>query len=202
MVATFFLDYVRAVLFLAAFGPELVALDSRIERATVGVGLVEAALGAARVLAERRPKHVVLVGTVGAYPQSGLAIGDVVIAERVLLATPSGALVDAMTTSLDADASPFIGRRVTVATTLAITTDDAIAAALEHATNAHVEHLEAFAVARACADAGITFSAVFGIANVVGSVGREQWRANHVRASAAACAAAAIRNPTTMPSPA
>jgi futalosine hydrolase len=184
------------MLFLAAFPPELTALDSRYARETVGVGLVEAALGAARVIAEKKPARVVLVGTVGAYPGSGLAVGDVVVAERVVLASPSGALVDAMPSSLDVDASILTGRRVVVATTLAVTTDDATASALEAATGAHVEHLEAFSVARACALAGVRFSAVFGVANAVGSRGRDEWRENHERAAAAACEA--FRSPTTL----
>ncbi len=93
------------MLFLAAFPPELASLDARYDRETVGVGLVEAALGAARVIAEKKPSRVVLLGTVGAYPGSGLSIGDVVIAERVVLAAPSGALVSAMPSSVDADTS-------------------------------------------------------------------------------------------------
>ena len=186
-------------LFLAAFPPEIAALDPSYDRATVGVGLVEASLGAAAILAERRPQRVVLIGTVGAYPGSGVAIGDVVTAERVLVASDTGAIVDAMPSS--SLAVPISNaRRVVVATTVAITTDDAVAVILEKSTGAHVEHLEAFAVARACERAGVTFSAVFGVANVVGSRGRDEWRANHERAAAAACAL--FRNPTTMPSPA
>jgi futalosine hydrolase len=186
------------VLVLAAFLPELAALppDVDVDRATVGVGLVEAALGTSRVLAGKRPDRVVLVGTVGAYPGSGLGPCDVVVAERVLLAAPSGAIVEAMPRSVTADASPFADlRRAVVATTLAVTTDDDVARALEGATGAHVEHLEAFAVARGCAEAGVPFSAVFGVANAVGSRGRAEWRKNHERAAAAACAViAAVRN--------
>lgn len=119
----------------------------------------------------------------------GLAPLDVVVAERVVLAAPSGALVDAMPQSVEADAIPTVsGRRVLVATTLAMTTDDGIAQSLERSTGAHVEHLEAFAVARACAEAGVRFSAVFGVANVVGARGRDEWQKNHERAAAAACA--------------
>ena len=187
------------MLVLAAFPPELAGLDPSFERATVGVGLVDAALGTARVLATRHPDQVVLVGTVGAYPASGLSIGDVVTASRVLLAAPSGALVEAISRQIDVDRSdpndPYDFRPVTVATTLAVTTDDAVAAALERSTGAQVEHLEAFAVARACAEAGVRFSAVFGVANAVGARGRAEWRAHHERAAAAACAA--LRNPPT-----
>jgi futalosine hydrolase len=190
---------VERPLFLAAFLPELAALDASYARATVGVGLVEAALGAAAVLAEQKPRHVIMLGTVGAYPSSGLTIGDVVAAERAILAAASGALVDAMPSS--APASPIDGARaVVVATTLSITTEDDVARAIEKRTGAHVEHLEAFAVARACVQAGVKFSAVFGVANTVGARGRDEWRANHESAAAAACAF--FRSPTTMPSPA
>jgi hypothetical protein len=34
--------------------------------------------------------------------------------------------------------------------------------------------------------AGVAFAAVLGVSNIVGSAGREQWRANHRAASAAA----------------
>ncbi len=186
-------------LFLAAFPPEIAGLDPTADRATVGVGLVEASLGAAAIIAERAPRHVVLIGTVGAYPSAGLEIGDVVTAERVLVASSSGAIVDAMPASVIA-APIATARRVVVATTLSITTDDDVAILLEKSTGAHVEHLEAFAVARACEHAGVKFSAVFGVANVVGSHGRDQWRENHERAAAAACAL--FRSPTTTPSPA
>ncbi len=192
------------ILFLAAFAPELSALESRLERATVGVGLVEAALGAARVIGARKPTGVVLVGTAGAYAGKGVSIGDVVIASRVLLVTAAGALVPAMPVDLATDERLGQGaehvRRVTVATTLAVTTDDQVARVLS--AQGDVEHLEAFAVARACEEANVPFTAVLGIANVVGLRGRAEWREHH-GASAAACAiAATLRSPTTQRSPA
>jgi futalosine hydrolase len=190
---------VQRALFLAAFPPEIASLDPTLERATVGVGLVEASLGTAAILVDRTPRHVVLIGTVGAYPSSGLEIGDVVTAERVLVASSNGAIVDAMPSSTTAAPIGNV-RRVVVATTLSITTEDDVAIVLEKSTGAHVEHLEAFAVARACERAGVKFSAVFGVANIVGSRGREEWREHHERAAAAACAI--FRSPTTTPSPA
>jgi futalosine hydrolase len=177
--------------FVAAFAPELAALTGDARRDIVGVGLVEAAIGASRVLANH-PSAIVLVGTVGAYANKGLAIGDVVVASRVLLTAPSGAFALAMSTEILTDDSLTAGvsaRQVTVATTLSITTDDVIASQLGEA--ADVEHLEAFAVARACALAHVPFTAVFGVANEVGSRGREQWKAHHVSAAAAACKLAA-----------
>jgi len=182
------------ILFVAAFAPELVALAADVERETVGVGLVEAALGATRAIARRRPSGVVLVGTVGAYADKGLSIGDVVVATRVRLASPTGELLAAMSHDITTDASLTAranARHVTVATTLAITTDDRAARALADSTGADVEHLEAFSVARACQEASVPFTAVFGVANMVGSSGRAEWREHHERAAAAACAIAA-----------
>jgi nucleoside phosphorylase len=73
-----------------------------------------------------------------------------------------------------------------VATTLAVTVDDAAAARIAQATTAHVEHLEAYGVAAACAARGIPFAAALGVANEVGARGREEWRAHHRAAAAAA----------------
>jgi nucleoside phosphorylase len=79
------------------------------------------------------------------------------------------------------------GARVAdVATTLAITVDDAAAALIARASTAHVEHLEAYGVAAACAARGIPFGAALGVANYVGARAREEWRAHHRTAAAAA----------------
>jgi nucleoside phosphorylase len=73
-----------------------------------------------------------------------------------------------------------------VATTLAITIDDAAAALIARATAAHVEHLEAYGVAAACAARGIPFGAALGVANYVGARARDEWRTHHRTAAAAA----------------
>jgi len=173
-----------------------------------GIGLVRAAIGAAEEIAQTRPRFVVLLGTCGSYavgvdqigaksPTSGLAIGDVVIADRVMLVEPSVVMglsefPEAVSTTVRIDGAISDGlatsgaRRVSVATTLAVTVDDAVATQIARATGAHVEHMEAHAVATACAMRGVAFSAVLGVANIVGAQAREQWRANHRRASEAA----------------
>jgi nucleoside phosphorylase len=76
---------------------------------------------------------------------------------------------------------------VEVATTMGVTVDDEAAARIAR-TGAEVEHLEAFSVASACETVGIRFVTVLGVSNVVGSSARNQWRANHRTASAAAAA--------------
>ena len=73
-----------------------------------------------------------------------------------------------------------------VATTLAITVDDAAAARIAEGAGADVEHLEAHGVAIACAARGVPLAVVLGVANLVGARGRAEWLAHHERAEAAA----------------
>ncbi|MBX3206129.1 MAG: hypothetical protein KF764_13750 [Labilithrix sp.] len=225
-----------SVLVVAAWEPELErfrelcrggsTLDVDLEVAPIGIGLVDAASGLTRRIVARAPSLVVFVGTCGASPSSGLAIGDVVAGARVSLIEP--AVVEgraAMPFASEAveldeamvEALVAAGARVaTIASTLAVTTDDALAAAL--APHGQVEHLEAYGVARACQlergrdgaadEARVRAAIVLGVANVVGARGREEWRANHVAASARAAEvawaalAAGVRRSTRSRSPA
>jgi len=167
---------------------------------TVGIGLVEAAIGAASLLGEIAPRAVLFLGTCGAYPAGGAPrIGDVVVARAVKLVDPAivegyAALPDVVPTRLEVDASLHAGlvrgdaRSADVATTLAITTDDGLAAVIGRASGCEVEHLEAFAVAAACARAGVAFGAVLGVANVVGGNARQEWLRHHREATRAAAA--------------
>ncbi len=192
------------LLIVAAFEPELAAVRARVAHiaprvaiAAVGVGLVDAAIGTLEALDRFRPKAVALIGTCGAYRKSGLSIGDTAFARSILLFDAGAAL------SMAALPLPMANRIVlenplvealyragtkgtTVATTLGITTDDRLADELERASGADVEHLEAFAVAQVCARRNTPFVAVFGIANIVGGEGRNQWEKHHEAASAAA----------------
>jgi nucleoside phosphorylase len=127
------------------------------------------------------------------------ALRAVVAAKRIALVEPvaiesRGAIPDPMPVSCEADASLSdsliaVGAiAADVANTVAITTDDALAARIASSSRCAVEHLEAFAVARACAQRGVPFAAALGIANVVGANAREEWRANHQAAGDAAVA--------------
>jgi nucleoside phosphorylase len=179
----------------------------------VGIGLPMAAAGAAMQVAEVRPRVVVALGTCGVYAATAaaatspssvpLAIGDVAAARRVRLLDVGEVLgatqfPEPMSTAVEthrtlADALERAGaKRADVATTLAITVDDAMAARISHAPHhgverpSDVEHLEAFGIATACAARGIPFAAAFGVANTVGSCAREEWRTHHRQATAAA----------------
>jgi nucleoside phosphorylase len=199
------------LLVLAAFPPELAPLRATlgdglrqpfgghdVAAKAVGIGLATAAAGAATRLVALRPRGVVLVGTCGAYDGS-IPIGGVAVGGRLVLAEPAVARREAAfpePMSIEVEADPALvaglsshgGKVVAVATTLAVTTDDALATLLTESTRCQVEHLEAYGVAAACAAEGVPFVALLGVANGVGSRGREEWRMNHRAASAAAIA--------------
>jgi futalosine hydrolase len=215
------------VLVAAAWEPELTHLRARlaaapkpgleVELATLGVGAVESALAMTRCVARHSPEVALLIGTAGALPvDPALAVGAVVVASearivdaalldgRAELPPPMPARV-ALDPVLHGVLTAAGARSVAIANTIGITVDDALAGTLA-AGGDHVEHLEAFGFARACEAAGVRAAIVLGIANAVGSRGRAEWLANHVRASALAAdqvlaALEAIRTTTTAPSP-
>lgn len=195
----------RPLLIAAAWEPELAALPilSGVECAVVGVGLVEAAAGAARVLEAVKPRAVILVGTAGVYPAlaTKLPSGRIAVSRTITLASLSVARAAAYfpppvptsvaTTPVLRRELATCGSRIPqadVACPLGITRSAAAARTLADATGAALENLEAFAVARASAAAGIPFAAVLGVANVVGPRAHAQWRTHGPAAAAAACA--------------
>jgi hypothetical protein len=71
---------------------------------------------------------------------------------------------------------------------VAITRTATLGRRIAQATGAALENLEAFAVVRAAAMAGIeATAAVLGVANRVGPRAHPEWRVNHLAASRAAC---------------
>ena len=188
------------LLVVAAWEPELshfrtlVSASMDVRLVDVGVGLVDAAVGTTRALMAHHPRSALLLGTCGAFEGRGLAIGDVVVgstAAWVDAAYVSGhaALPPSLVVAVEADPSVADAARragaqcVQIATTAAVTTDAGLAAHLR--ATGDVEHLEAFAFARACATASppVPWTIVLGVANMVGPGGRDEWRANHVMAS-------------------
>ena len=177
-------------LLVAAYAPELGAGEGR----AVGVGLVAAAAGTERAIAEARPERMLLVGTCGAMPGSGLAIGSLIVVERaVLIVRPGEYVPGIMGAEAEADAAwaaecaRVIGAPlVTAASGLGVTSSDDEARRL--ARNAAVEHLESFAVLSVAAGR-VAATAVLAVANVVGANAHAEWKANRVAAEAAASAA-------------
>ena len=201
-----------ATLVLSAWEPEIAPLRPLVSRlgrgqltlATVGVGAVDAAVGAAQAIALARPKRVVFVGTAGVYRRGHATppVGSAVIADRVCLVSTAvvrrdGYLPQPMVT--EAMTSPVLGAALgataphsvptgTVACPVAITRTATLGRLIAQATGATLENLEAFAVIRAANRAGIeATAAVLGVANRVGPRAHPEWKANHLAASRTAC---------------
>lgn len=156
----------------------------------LGVGVVRATAATARRLARGEVDGVVLVGTAGALP-GGPEIGAVVAARRVSLGSTAAALglgyVPLAPPPLAGDAglrARLALPEVDVVTHVAITTDPALADRV--AAEASVEHMEAYGVAWACAEAGVPFVAVLGITNRVGPDAHAEWMAHRAEAESAA----------------
>jgi nucleoside phosphorylase len=196
------------LLVVAAWEPELARFRERLSEApagvelvlaTLGVGLVEASIAMTRCVALEAPAAALLLGTCGVFEgghekESRALIGSVVTGGVARLADASilegeAALPGPMPAEVVLDRGlhdALVGagaKSVQIANTVGITTSDALAERLAAKTAADVEHLEAFAFARACAAAQLPCAAALGVANVVGAKGRAEWLANHVRAS-------------------
>lgn len=160
---------------LAAVAEELGDLDGSV----VGIGPVIAAAGATRFLLGEAPDAVLLVGTCGAYP--GMAkIGDVIVATHIGLASGVAALglgyVPRPPAPLPCDprlVGAFDVRQARVLTCPAVSTDPGLVERVGDGWDA--EHLEAFAVAWACHEAGVPFVALLGVANIVGPNAHVEW---------------------------
>jgi nucleoside phosphorylase len=200
-------------LILSAWEPEVAPLRRLLRGAPVagvalepvGVGPVDAAIGAAQAIARLGPRRVIFVGTAGVYPGAAaraLPIGAAAVAGELRLVStatlrgdayapaplvsavePAAAVRAALARAATGDDSAPVS---VVACPLAITRTAALARRIA-ATGVALENLEAFAVARAATAAGVAFGAVLGVSNVVGPKAHAEWRANHLRASRAAC---------------
>ena len=204
----------RTILILSAWEPEIAPLHTWLARPTaralaravrcraVGVGAVDAGIGAARAIAEVDPARVIFVGTAGSYVVAGgaLPVGTVALPEELVLCSTATLRADGylpapmvqrapVEKELLADlrrAAPEAARG-SAATPLAITRTASLARRIARATGAVAENLEAFAIARAAARTDVPAAAVLGIANRVGPRAHAEWRRHHEAASKAAC---------------
>lgn len=191
-------------------------LSRHVAALPVGIGPIEAAIGTARVLARFNPRAVFFLGTAGCYPTpakssragssppwaSTLSIGGVAVARRIMLGSAAlargeGYRPAAMSGEVETDAGlrrALAGSRfrrpvtptVDVATPTAITLSLGLARRLAASTGAQVENLEAYAVARAAAAAGLPFAAILGVSNHVGPNAHREWRRHATQATGAA----------------
>ena len=200
----------QRTLVVSAFEPEiaplrpLVRASRRVTLAAAGIGAVDAAVGAARAIEACQPTRVIFVGTAGVYPGdagAGLRIGSAAVAGTIACVSTAALRGEAYLPAPTA-LRTRTGRRLSlalcaiegaaraprsVACPLAITRAVALGRRIAAETGAELENLEAFAVARAAAAAGLEFAAVLGVANRVGPAGHAEWRRHHRAASRAAC---------------
>jgi purine-nucleoside phosphorylase len=174
------------MLLFAAAAEELGDLEGHV----VGIGPVVAASRAATLIERTQPDHIVMIGSGGAYP-GGPAIGTPIAARRVGWSYGVAAMglgyVPRAPAPVECDA-PMLERLglevAAVLTTGAVTTDLTLAGRLSDGWQ--VEHLEAFGVALACQQAGVRFTLVLGIANLVGPDAHVEWLTNRDAAQDAA----------------
>lgn len=179
------------VSFCAAVSAELGGLPGE----ALGVGPVVAGISAGAWLERARPEAVVLLGTCGAYP-GGPEVGAVVASSRLGLgsaAAASGLGYVPMAPAPIEGAEWLLERlgvpRVRVLTVQAVSTAPGLVAAF--GAEWEVEHMEAFAVARACAGRRVPFVALLGVANRVGPDAHTEWLRNRRGVEAAVVAVAA-----------
>lgn len=182
--------------------------------ANTGIGKVNAAAGTAIALATVRPSHVVLVGIGGAYPGSGLALGEVAVAASETH-LDSGVGQGAAWQGLEAIGFPLLAtepptynrieldhalatsaataagaKALPFATGEAVTESPARARMLERRHGAAVESMEGAAVAQVAVAHGVPFVELRAVSNVVGVRDKADWRI--AEAIANACAAAVL----------
>lgn len=177
-------------------------LRAHVPLIVTGVGAVNAAYALTRYLDRNEVKEIVVCGIGGAYPASGLRIGDVACAESECYgdlgaSSPHGFL------DMQALGFPVIGgtpplynvlpmqifpaaRRARFVTMNTCTGADFDAQVIQARTGGAVESMEGAAIAHVAALAGIPVGELRGISNMVGTRDRGAWQVEEAAAAAQA----------------
>jgi len=165
-----------------------------------GVGPVNAAHAATVAILEERPDAIVVCGVAGAYPSSGLKIGDVVSASLEIYGdlgaqSPTGFL-DMQALGFPVVSSPTLlfnelpmqvfptSQSVRFVTVSTCTGTENMAREIEARTNGAVENMEGAAVAHVAHLLGVPVGEVRGISNMVTNRDRKSWRLREAAAAA------------------
>lgn len=179
---------------------ERLGAESGVRILRTGVGAVNAAHAVTLAIVRDRPSAIVVCGVGGAYPGSGLAVGDVVCADRECYgdlgaASPAGFL-DMQALGLPIVESPVTlyndlpmhvfpaPRRARFVTVATCTGTEAAARSIEARTGGAVENMEGAAVAHVAHLHGIRVGEVRGISNLVTDRDTGSWRLNQAAAAA------------------
>lgn len=165
-----------------------------------GVGPVNAAHAVTLAITEHKLKSIVVCGVGGAYPGSGLRVGDVVCAELECYgdlgaSSPNGFLdMKALGFPIVASPTPIFNdlpmqlfpaeRRVKFVTVSTCTGTASAARDIEARTQGAVENMEGAAVAHVAHIHGVTIGEVRGISNMVTNRDTSTWRLREAAATA------------------
>jgi futalosine hydrolase len=166
--------------------------DPRVRVIETGVGPVNAAHGVTSAILQDKPAAVVSCGIAGAYPSSGLQIGDVVCAELEIYGdlgaqSPAGFLdmkalgfpvvsePTALFNELPMQVFPT-QRRARFVTVSTCTGTDAFAREIEARTRGAVENMEGAAIAHVAHLHQIPVGEIRGISNMVTNRDKSAWR--------------------------
>lgn len=171
---------------------ERLATDGSVAIVTMGVGPVNAAHAVTLAISRSRPSAIIVCGIGGAYPGSGLAIGEVACADTEcygdLGATSPAGFLDlrALGFPIVAGPPPIYNElpmqvfpsstRVRFVTMSSCTGTAAAARAIEARTGGAVENMEGAAVAHVAAIHGIPVGELRGISNMVTDRDTGAWR--------------------------
>lgn len=165
-----------------------------------GVGPVNAAHATTLAIVEEKPEAIIVCGIAGAYPSSGLHVGDIVSASVEIYGdlgaqSPSGFLdMKALGFAVVSGPAPLFNelpmhlfpteraaRFVTVST---CTGTEATAREIESRTRGAVENMEGAAIAHVAHIHGIQAGEVRGISNMVTNRDTKTWRLEEAAANA------------------
>jgi futalosine hydrolase len=171
-------------------------LRSHVPVIVTGVGAVNAAYALTKQLSREKITEIIVCGIGGAYPGSGLAIGDVVCAESECYGdlgadSPDGFLdMGALGFPIVPGETPLYNtlplqifpaeRRARFVTVNTCSGSDAMGAR----TGGAVESMEGAAIAHVAALAGIAVGEIRGISNMVGKRDRGAWRVKEAAVAA------------------
>lgn len=179
---------------------ERLGADESVAIVRMGVGPVNAAHAVTLAVMQSRPKAIVVCGIGGAYPGSGLRIGDVACAGTEcygdLGATSPNGFLDMQSLGFPIVEGPPplynvlplqvfpSATRVRFVTMSSCTGTDAAARAIEARTGGAVENMEGAAVAHVAAMHGIAVGELRGISNMVTDRDTGGWRIKEAAAAA------------------
>lgn len=153
---------------------------------TCGIGAVDAGIQTALLIKEINPASVYFLGSAGYYPGTFLSIGDVAVG-HIYRFGDSG-MVDLKTYKPDimnhaienptlclTEKFSFKVKNSIVLTVPSITKNDELALKMRDYFKSEVEHLEVYAVAKACNMMNTPFFSLLGLSNEVGIYSHKQW---------------------------